>query len=355
MPIIRPTLTELNNQAISQIEALIPNTDARMRFSVLGVFAKIWAGLIDGLYSTLNWLSRQLFVTTATTKYLTQIAESYGVNRLPATAAIGCVKVDGLSGTSIPLGTIFTSTSGIQYQTTQSIILDNTLTANINVICLNVGSIGNITYTAQLTPLQPIVGLTNSTVCTSGISGGSEEESDDGLRARTLLRLRNPPGAGTKSDWERWAFSLSASVTRVWILPTVYGNGTVGLVFAEDNDGIVPTQSRINQMLIHLAQFTPVGSNVYVFPPTLKTIDFNITLNQNADINVRNNVTEELKDLLYREASPAATVPLSHISEAISSGQGEFDHTLNMPTSPLTFIAQAPVFEIGALGVILWQ
>jgi uncharacterized phage protein gp47/JayE len=108
-------------------------------------------------------------------------------------------------------------------------------------------------------------------------------------------------------------------------------------------------------MLIHLAQFTPVGSNVYVFPPTLKTIDFNITLNQNADINVRNNVTEELKDLLYREASPAATVPLSHISEAISSGQGEFDHTLNMPTSPLTFIAQAPVFEIGALGVILWQ
>jgi uncharacterized phage protein gp47/JayE len=353
MPLIRPTLTQLNNQAINQIEALIPNTDARMRFSVLGVFAKVWAGLIDGLYSTLNWLSRQLFVTTATTQYLTQIAESYGVNRLPAAAAIGCITVNGVNNTAINLGTIFTTNNGIQYQTTQSVIIFNG-TININVICLSVGSVGNIDYQAPLTPAIPIVGLTDAAVCTAGISGGSDNETDEQLRARTLLRLRNPPGAGTKSDWTRWAFSLGSTVTRVWILPTVYGNGTVGVVFAEDNNGIVPTPSRINQMLTHLAQFTPVGSNVYVFAPTLKLIDFTIQLTPSNDLNIRLNVIEELKDLMYREASPGLTVPVSHINEAISSGQGEFDHNLIVPNLPLTFIANAPVFEIGVLGNIVW-
>ncbi|WP_214293754.1 hypothetical protein, partial [Escherichia coli] len=89
MAITRPTLTDLVATGESEINALIAGADARMRFSVFNVFARVWGMLTDGLYSSLVFLSRQLFLSTATRIYLERIAESYGILRLPAAAAQG--------------------------------------------------------------------------------------------------------------------------------------------------------------------------------------------------------------------------------------------------------------------------
>lgn len=41
----RPTLGQLISTAEAEINALIPNADARLRFSMLNVFARVWSTL----------------------------------------------------------------------------------------------------------------------------------------------------------------------------------------------------------------------------------------------------------------------------------------------------------------------
>ncbi|MES2685734.1 MAG: baseplate J/gp47 family protein [Pseudomonadota bacterium] len=350
----RPTLGSLINTAEAEINALVPNADARMRFSILGVFARVWAALTDGLYSALVFLSRQMFVMTATRTFLTLIAESYGIFRLLTTPAQGCITLTGAAGTAVPAGTIFQRADGLQYQATAGTVIPPAGFIDLAAIALTQGELGNAASGVLLQPTSPIAGLAGSVVCAAGMGAGADDETDDALRARVLLRLRNPPGAGTAADWTRWALSMNASVTRVWVVPAVYGHGTVGIVFAQDDVGIVPNPAAIAAMESYLADFTPAGSVLHVFAPTLVPVDFNIHELPNNDPAIRESIRAELADLLFREAGPGSTVPLTHIHEAISSAQGEFDHVLVAPVAPLVFTAVPAVFQVGVLGVVNW-
>jgi uncharacterized phage protein gp47/JayE len=354
MAFTRPTLGALINTAEAEINALIPNADARMRFSILNVFARVWAGLTDGLYGALVFLSRQLFTMTATRQFLRLIAQSYGILPLPSTAAQGCILLQGTAGTAVLLGTLFQRGDGVRYQTTAGVILPASGYIEVGAIALVLGERGNAAAGVLLRPTSSVGGLIAAEVCAAAIAGGADEETDDALRIRLLARLRNPPGAGTVKDWERWTFSFSAAITRVWVVPTIYGNGTVGIVFAQDGVSVIPPPALIAQMQTYLAQYTPAGTLLTVFAPTLKPINFTIHELPNADPTVRANITSELSDLLYREGGPGNTIPLSHITEAISTAQGEFDHALTVPAAPVVMAASTPLFEIGVLGTITW-
>ncbi|WP_171022551.1 baseplate J/gp47 family protein [Variovorax sp. 3P27G3] len=355
MAFTRPTLGQLISTAEAEINALIPNADARLRFSMLNVFARVWAALTDGLYSALVFLSRQLFAMTATRRFLELIAESYGIYRLPATAAQGSVALQGVAGSAVVAGTVFQRSDGVQYQLTGGGFISGAGYLELPAVALTSGTLGNAPALVQLQSTSPVAGLQSAVVASGTIAGGADEELDDALRARLLQRLRNPPGAGTASDWERWAGALSAAVTRVWVVPTVYGNGTVAVVFAQDNDGIVPPPAVVQQMRDHLAQFTPEGTALYVYAPTLKVVPFTIHEIPSNDPAVRQNISNELDDLFYREAGPGNTIPLTHISEAISGAQGEYDHAMSVPSGPLVFSAFAPLFEVGVRGNITWS
>lgn len=350
----RPTLGQLIKTAEAQINALVPGADARLRFSMLNVFARVWAALADGLYSALVFLSRQLFAVTATRVFLERIAQSYGISRLSAAAAQGCVDLTGAPNTPVPVGTVFQRADGLQYQLTAGIVLPASGVAQLPAIALTTGVIGNAAAGVKLQPVSTIAGLTGAVVCDDEIAGGADDELDEALRARLLDRLRNPPGAGTVADWRRWAFSLSAAVTRVWVVPLAYGPSTVAVVFALDGQGIVPPASVIAQMKTHLAQFTPAGSMLTVFAPTLRPVDFSINEIPSSDPGVRQNILAELSDLLYREGGPGSTIPLTHFAEAISSAQGEYDHVLHMPSGAITLRSAAPTFEVGVLGTVSW-
>jgi uncharacterized phage protein gp47/JayE len=355
----RPSLSQLVSTAEAEINALIPGADARMRFSIFNVFTRVWAALVDGLYSALIFLSRQLFFTTATSDYLTQLADSEGIQRIAARAAQGTAIFTGTAGSAIIVGTLVQRADGVQYQTTAGGIVPIAGSIEIACIALSQGTIGNAASGVALQAVSPIAGISNIIVSASQIGGGADEETDDQLRARGLYLRRNPPGVGTVADWQRWAFSFSSSVTRVWVVPTPLGNNSVAVVFAQDGAGIVPPPSVIAQMQAHLKQFEPAGVDVRVYAPTVKSIGFTIHEVPTADPAVREAITNELADLLYREAGPGSTLPISHINEAISAARGEIDHTLVAPANALFFMAAVPsatlaVFEIGALGTINW-
>jgi uncharacterized phage protein gp47/JayE len=287
---------------------------------------------------------------TAEGEYLDNIGELVGVLRLNATAAQGCILVQG-AGAVVPAGTVFNSPSGLQYQTTSGVTIPITGFAEVQAMCLTLGDAGNLSAGVELTPTSPIALMTGSEVCAGGIGSGAETETDNQYRERILYAQRNPRGAGTATDWVQWAESYNASVNRVSVIPTILGNGTVGLAFMLNNN--TPNPSEVTSMQAYLQQFNPVGSTLSVYAPTLVPVNFTIQVLPN-DPAVKDAVTAQLIDLLYREALPSITIPLSRINEAISGAAGETDHILTVPNSALSFAATPSNIEIGVLGTITW-
>ena len=97
-----------------------------------------------------------------------------------------------------------------------------------------------------------------------------------------------------------------------------------------------------------------MGAVLYVYPPTIKLVDFSIRLWPQGSADVQTAVRAELDDLMFRMSGPGKTIGLSNISESISLAPGETDHQLLAPTDRITFESVAPVFEVGAVGTITW-
>jgi uncharacterized phage protein gp47/JayE len=349
MPFFRPTRQELFEQGANEINALVPNGDARLPFGILNVFAVIWAGLTDGLHQVLVYLSRQFFAHLADTEYLELIGIDYAIYRKAAAKAGGYVTVTGTAGSIVPVGTVLRRVDGVRYVATGGITIPPLGVATLQVLAEKVGLIGNSAAATILKPTSPLAGVTSIVVSVGTLAGGTETETDEELRARILYRRRNPPGAGTRSDWSRWALELPGA-TRVWVTSVPYGYGTVRVMFAMDNNGTIPSAQSLLDMAAHLEQYTPMGSELFVEPTVFLPVNFTIHDLPNGDPAIRQAITNELTDLLYREGGPGQTIPISHITEAISGASGEYDHVLTVPSAPIV----VPYNGIAALGTITW-
>ena len=72
------------------------------------------------------------------------------------------------------------------------------------------------------------------------LTGGTDTETDEQLRARILHRIQNPPMGGAAADYVAWALAVPG-VTRAWAAPE-QGVGTITVRFLmddlrADNDG----------------------------------------------------------------------------------------------------------------------
>lgn len=350
MSFSRPTLTELIERASADIETRLPGVDARLRRSNLNVLARVHAGALHSLYGYLAFLEKQLFVDTAEQSYLERYSSIWGVLRLPAAFAEGNVNFTGVAGAVLPEGTQLQSGDGKTYVTTADVTLGAGATPG-PVAALVAGAAGNVAASVGLTVLQPVSGVNSAaTVAVGGVSGGTDAESDDSLRARVLRRIRQAPNGGAAADYVTWALEVPG-VTRAWCYPLEDGAGTVKVRFVRDDDaGFVPDAGEVAAVQAYIQARRPVTAQVTVVAPVAVPRNFTIQLVPNTT-EVRAAVQAELADLLRREAEPGGTILISHIREAISVAAGETNHVL---TSPAADVAHA-TGQIATMGVITWS
>ncbi len=350
MPFTRPTLQQLVERAIADIEANLPGADARVRRSNLNVLARLHAGGLHGVYGYLDWLARQIPWDTAEAEFIERWASIWGVARLAATFAGGEVAFGGSDGAQIPAGTELRSVTGIVYRTDALAVVAGG-TAIAAVTAATPGAAGDAEPGVQLATVAAIAGVDSQAVVTAGgLTGGSDAETDASLRARLLARIQEPPHGGADFDYVAWAREVPG-VTRAWCLPLHLGLGTVGVTFVmDDKDGtIIPDGTEVETVQDYIDARRPVTADVTVFAPTAVPLDLEIELMPDT-AEVRAAVVDELSDLLRREAEPGATILISHIREAISIAQGETDHVL---VSPAANVGHEPG-EIAVLGTITW-
>lgn len=346
----RPTLPEIHGQIRDDINTRLPGAEARLRRATLNVLGAVFAGSVHLLYGFIAFIAKNVMIDTAQTVWLERHGSQWNIFRKAATFANGMATVTGTDGAVLPVGAELQRADGALF----SVESDGTIvagTATVNVSAQAPGIDGNTETATKLTLVSPIVGLMSElTVASPGISGGVETESDEGLRERLLLRIRETPHGGSKTDYEQWALSVSG-VTRAWAFPNELGAGTVTVRFVMDGKvgSILPDAGEVATVQAFLDTKRPVTAEATVVAPTQTPLDFTINVSPDT-AEIRAAITARLTDLLFRDGEPGGTIFLSRIEEAISLASGEFHHTMTAPSDNVTLTPGA----MPSLGSITW-
>lgn len=348
MPFERPTLPELIDQGAAELESRLPGVLARVRNSVVGVLNRVLAGALSALYKYADYQALQFYPDTCAAGTLPAHGALWGKPRLPAAAAVGTVQFNGVNGAAVPIGVVVQRADGVQYSTAAAGLIAAGV-ANVPVVAVAAGQLGNAVVATRLTLTTPVNNVNAVASAIAALAGGADVEAIEPWRARVLARIRKPPQGGADFDYTAWALDVPG-VTRAWVYPGEQGPGTVVLRFVRDNDANqIPDATAVAAVQNYVDALRPVTATTYVVAPVATVQNFSITLLPDTPA-IRAAVMAELTELYRREAKPGATMLISHQREAISSAAGETDHVLVMPNANQVYTTG----QMPTLGNITW-
>jgi uncharacterized phage protein gp47/JayE len=327
MPWITPTLRNVRELVRGEITTSLGRASFTGN-SVLRVLADSQAALAHLVLRYIDWLSLQLLPDTAETEWLDRHGDIWLVNadgstgRKAATLASGSVTVTGLDGTVVPLATQL-SDNTITYETTEAITV-GTGPTEVHVIAIDPGIAGNHLPGDFLSFVTSISGVDGQGVVVT-LSGGTDVETDDELRARILRRIQQPPMGGAAYDYEAWALAVPG-VTRAWAAPE-QGTGTITVRFLMDDlrasDDGWPTPDDVQTVHNYVNLKRPVAvKDCYVLAPIKQFIDVTIENLQPNTTDVKAAIEQSLRDMLFELAAPGQTIFAAWISMAILNAPG---------------------------------
>ena len=374
MPLERPSLTDIDSALRADATSRLSGVNPLLRHSFLGALLRALAGGLHELYGYTAWVARQIFASSADGPQLRLQAAEWGIYPVPATAAAGAVAVTGTTGTVVPAETVWQGPGGQQYRSGAAATLVAGA-ATIQITAVTAGRAGNLPDGTRLALVSPLSGVVSTGAASGAIASGADAESDASLRARLLYRKRHPPHGGSTPDYRQWIDAADAQAHRAWIAPLSQMRstdarvlGTVLVYYAPDayaynddsdsdgtddswdddaNDAVGALFTRLRA---YIQARRPATADVTVRAPAVRRVDMTISTLSPDTQAVRTAIEAELRDLIHRETEPGGTLLVSHIREAISTAEGETDHSLTTPVADVV----APQHTILVLGTITW-
>ena len=340
MPLSIPSHSTIRARMIDEAVSLTGDASVRVPAHPLNILLTAITSPLADLYAQTNKVVADSFITTATGDALDRLGRVWGITRFEASKSSGNVTLTASPASNIPAGTLLSSASGIRYETSQSVAVDESLSAEIEINALLGGKAGNAPSGSELRLVNPLAGVNSLVIANTALHGGVDAENDSGYRARILSRVRAPARSGSEADYKLWALSSEQGVTRAWVIPQAEGTGTVKILLMLDDKDSTANADDLAAIKAYIDNVRPIGAKVLVASPNLKPVNITIAnLFPADDADVQASIKENLQNLFLRVSEPGGTIHLSQISEAISSASGEISHTLTMPTSNQTSIA----------------
>jgi uncharacterized phage protein gp47/JayE len=352
MPFERPALPALIARAESDAAARLTDGAPLLPVSNLAVLSRVLAGAVHGLYGYLDWLSRQVMPDLAELEHLERHAALWGISRLPATYATGNLTLSGTLGTTLPAGTRWRRADGALVVLDDAVTLGSGSTA-ATVTALAPGAAANTAAGVGMTLVSPLSGVgASAAVASGGLTGGAESEGDEALRARLLLRLREPPHGGAGYDYVAWALAAHPLVTRAWVYPEELGPGSVTVRVMTDDASVdgIPEPAVVAAVQAYIDARRPVTAAVTVVAPVAVALDVTLAVVPDTTA-VRAAVEAALADLVRRVCEPGSTLPLTWLCEAIATTPGETGHALTAPSADVTR-ATGQITTLGAVTFV---
>ncbi len=357
------SLDEISKTVRGAVRQYLPGTDASLRQNVLYVIAKVQALLAHEYELRLEWIWRQLFLSTASSEaMIRQHAAEFGLYAKPPAPAAGRIEGSAQASTTYPAGVRFVS-GGFTYVTTEPFTADAAGSYSVAVKAEKNGAAGNREAGAVLliadASLWPTI-EEEGAVDADGLGGGADAEAVEALRTRALKRKANPPQGGALSDYENWSLEVPG-VVQAWAAVYSGGIGSVGAwcLFANRVNGI-PTEADLAAINDHIADKRIVRGKFFAVAPRPVAVDITLSLYPDT-VPQRQAVTDALvamfdasqRDTRLRPGLPddPFALPVAWISETISTTIGEERHTLTLPAGDLEFQpGELPV--LGAISFV---
>ena len=332
MPFNSPTLQELVDANRARLEEALGGVDPTLRRSLTGALAIANSGAHYELFGFLSWIADQPFPDTVNGAELDRQAQPWGITRIPAAAASGTIGVRGAANSVLPEGTVWQDGQGVRFRSTAEVRLPANGVADAAVVAVDTGASGNLGAGTAMTLTSPIVGV-ESRATGIKVGGGSDTETDASLRSRWLTRRLDPPRGGTASDYQLWARSAHADVTRAWAQPLASGLGTVTVRFMTDmaTANGIPSAATVQVVNDYIQERRPVTALVTVAAPVAVPLNVALRAVTPDTAAIRTAIEAEIADLILRNSAPGGTILVSQLREAISTAEGETDHELVSP------------------------
>lgn len=359
MPFVTPGLDEIIERIYADIRSHVQGLEPTLAQSVEGGIGAAQGGAAKGLYDYLDYLSTQLFDSTATGIFLEARAAAKGLARKDAVAATGSILFTGTDTTVIPAGSALTRLDGEEFTTDEAVTITGG-TATAQVTATEAGNDGNTATGSVLTLSTGISGVDpTAPVQSPGLAGGVDTEDDEDLRARLIQKNSNPPDGGSASDYEKWALEASPGVTRAFIQQNTpsLGNVTV-LIVDDDKDPITPDAAVIDAVRAYIGEYTgpytssterrPVTDFPIIDAPTLEPVGFVLSITPDTTEG-RAAVEAELEDL-FRTTEPGRVLYLSQMRQAIGRAAGIEDYDLTTPAADVTPATTSNLLTFGGVA-----
>ena len=183
----RPTYAELLDALEYKARELFGSKANLTVRSPLGVFLRIFAWVLNLLFSTLEDVYNSRFVDTAVGTSLLHLGRMIGIRLLGAQKAMGYLTFYGDDNVEVPEGFLAETTAGMQYVTLSPGVITNgsvTLPASAAVA----GPDGNIAERTIKNITNPKLGI-RSVINEKAFEGGRNTETDDEFRERYYLSV----------------------------------------------------------------------------------------------------------------------------------------------------------------------
>jgi uncharacterized phage protein gp47/JayE len=323
-----------------QVRGNVEGADASIPNSILRVLADVTGAMCHLVLQFIQWLSLQLMPDTAEKEWLDRHASMWLKNadgttgRKLATLATGSVYLTGTTWTPVPIGTrlIGGVNGNVDYETTGTVFLAaGGQPTPTPCRALDPGIIGNLEPGSILRVVGGGPGVdTDATVIQMDF--GVDEESDDELRDRVLLRIREPPQGGANIDYVQWALGVPG-VTRAWCSSIEMGIGTCTVRFMMDNlrasEGGFPRSSDVVTVQAAIDKLRPVAvKDAFVVAPIRHRVNVQISRLIPDTPTVRAAIGVSLQLMLNERAEPGVPIYAAWKNFAIMSAPGVQSYTL---------------------------
>lgn len=183
----RPTYAELLDALEYKARELFGSKANLTVRSPLGIFLRIYAWMLNLLFSTLEDVYNSRFIDTAVGSSLYNLGRAIGLRLLGAQKAVGYLTFYGEDGVDVPEGFLSETIAGIQYVTLRSgVIVDGSVTLPASAAVA--GPDGNTAEDTIKTITNPKLGI-ESVTNEVAFEGGRNTETDAEFRARYYLSV----------------------------------------------------------------------------------------------------------------------------------------------------------------------
>lgn len=268
---------------LEQVDDSLDKREGSLIYTALAPVA--W--YLEGLALDLAQMQSASYVGTATGTDLDYYVANRGITRVAATPAVR----QGIFDAVIPSGSVFKTVNGADSVlfTSGDLISSSGGVWVYKMTCQTAGEIGN-SYTGQIIPVTAIAGLTTATIGEI-ITMGTDEETDEALRARFFASLGSAPYGGNISEY-RQAILAVPGVGGVQIYPanTYQGGGTVLCSIIDDDyapaapalvstvqQAICPPDNGQNTPSQNGYGIAPIGAAVTITAPSQLTVNISFT------------------------------------------------------------------------------